>query len=664
MLLFILCSPALGQGITALRFPGTMCEGSSMLVTVGYEDSNNVQLRRPRNATLGRGETTFLPDGVPCGSMGCSYQSAVNFDAFYDGAVLSSVEDLNYLRIKIEHSYLGDLYINLTCPNNSRADLLRYGGPSNSSSCTNNIPGSSVGWLAGDNMAEGTFLGLAQDGEDTQYPCNASSPGNSPGVGWNYCWSNNTTMGYNYASGDGIIYRSGHEHFGIVDSSNVVNHTNFYHPDDNFSNLLGCPLNGEWFIEVQDGWASDNGYIFEWELSFNDNLLPPICNLDHYTVLGQGITSNEDGTFLLTVPQGLTHDTTIQYWVFVYYDCDTIVDTSFSIYVRHSSDVVIHEEVIENNLPYLYAGQAFSHDVTDSVFHFVDSYGCDSTLHFNLTVWRNMTQQFDTMICFQSLPFIWHNHSFGQADSLAVQYTDMHGADSIEILVVGLLPNVEKDVYATICEGSQYVWIDGFSYSDPNQIPTFVVSHPGVCDSIFKLHLQLIANNIKAQMSVSPNPAQPGDLVTLTDLSGATNTRWQLLDNVWTHSPLQFAYPSDVDSVQVVLIVSNTYGCVDTAVVSIYSDRSAVWLPNAFTPEEQQNNIFRVACNDLLSGTVYIFDRRGIYVAEFDALTGYWDGRKGGSLCPEGVYVWLLRYVTLRQPKIEQLKKGTVILLR
>ena len=40
-----------------------------------------------------------------------------------------------------------------------------------------------------------------------------------------------------------------------------------YNSFDPMSDLLGCPLNGEWTISVQDLWGIDNGFIFEKKLS-------------------------------------------------------------------------------------------------------------------------------------------------------------------------------------------------------------------------------------------------------------------------------------------------------------------------------------------------------------------------------------------------------------
>ena len=45
-----------------------------------------------------------------------------------------------------------------------------------------------------------------------------------------------------------------------------------YLPVESFNALIGSPLNGDWCIEILDNLAVDNGYIFSWELNFDDSV--------------------------------------------------------------------------------------------------------------------------------------------------------------------------------------------------------------------------------------------------------------------------------------------------------------------------------------------------------------------------------------------------------
>ncbi|MDR0790210.1 MAG: gliding motility-associated C-terminal domain-containing protein [Bacteroidales bacterium] len=56
-----------------------------------------------------------------------------------------------------------------------------------------------------------------------------------------------------------------------IDSTWVEEDTLHYlKPWADFTGLIGCPLNGEWVIEVCDTWGIDNGFIFWWDMELGD----------------------------------------------------------------------------------------------------------------------------------------------------------------------------------------------------------------------------------------------------------------------------------------------------------------------------------------------------------------------------------------------------------
>ena len=93
-------------------------------------------------------------------------------------------------------------------------------------------------------------------------------------------------------------------------------------------------------------------------------------------------------------------------------------------------------------------------------------------------------------------------------------------------------------------------------------------------------------------------------------------------------------------------------------------DSSSIWIPNAFTPDKGDNNVFKVFGNDIISMKVYIFTRTGAFVTSFDGLTEEWDGTYHGKNCPQAAYVYLVEYVTKYMPEYTHRRTGTVLLLR
>ena len=654
------------QGIVKVDVPDTVCYGDTVEVTFGFDESYSVMFQY-EEVTLGQDDKIFLPDGEPCGDMGCAYISSVTFDQFPDTATVFSVQAIRYLRINIEHSYIADLYINLECPNGQSANVLRFGGTANSQ-CNAEIPDSGRVWLQGENISLGSYFGQPIYFQGTHSGCDSTLPINAAGVGWNYCWSSNTVSNYRYASGDGILYRMGHSHDDrTVDSSDVENYSNFYHPDQSFSSLVGCPLNGSWSVKVIDGYMRDNGYIFSWSLSLDANLVAfTPCPVDSFAIFGDGATRVGDFAYRLAMPAAFDHDTTLDYTFRTYDICGGIYDTNVSITFLAPKHTWEEMSVVENDLPVTFNEMEFNDTVTDFVFPAYEGvYGCDSLVHFTLNVWRNYNETFDTVVCSYDLPIMWHDTLLYRSENITCHNQTSHGADSITTLVLTVIPADTVETYASLCKGVTYTWIDGVTYDDDSIQPVVVFHTDGLCDSIVRLNISYNRDSYKAFVRASPNPVTDVNTeVTLTDVSSSTSRKWFLEDRVDTARSCRFSFVYPRDSMEVLFTGRDFYGCTDTATVVVYSNVYVYWIPNAFTPDESTNNRFSVFSRHIKSGTVHIFDRKGLHITDFDALTGEWDGTKNGRPCPQGAYVWKLTYTTDFTPEVQQNDIGTVTILR
>ena len=370
-----------------------MCAGGSYPITVGYVSSCNL-IFQSHETVLALNDTVYLPDGAYCDPFGCSYRSPLHFGGYDDTAHVNSVNDIRYVRLNLEHSWVGDLYINLTCPNGQKADILKYGnGFSNSADCYDSIPFSSRVWKGGANADFYTFFGLANDAFILQNSCDPTHPKNAPGIGWNYCWSDNFSEGYTYAYGDGLIYREDNVIFAynpfmeddwiVFDSSDVVAGTQFYHPDESFDSLVGCPLNGDWYIEVMDGNRVDNGYIFGWELALADDIQEIVyADVVQTTVDGPWVVSTSDSSFVFSPPANLPHDTVVDYIFHCYNDYGCGFDTVVPVHITAIRYTVIDTTAC-NSL--VWNGVTFTDDTTlcDTL---TGSLGCDSVVTVSIHV--------------------------------------------------------------------------------------------------------------------------------------------------------------------------------------------------------------------------------------------------------------------------------------
>lgn len=176
-----------------------------------------------------RSDSLALPDGT-----GSSYLTSITFSDFSPGQLLTNIDDLLGIWVNMEHSWMRDLQISLSCPNGQSAIL-------------HNHPGQTGGEV---------FLGIPYENDE-----GLLTP--IPGTGYDYGWQSNPDYNQTW-----IEYAN----------STFVNTlpSGSYESYEPLTNFLGCPLNGDWTIEVTDLWGIDNGYIFSWSIDFAQDLYPAI----------------------------------------------------------------------------------------------------------------------------------------------------------------------------------------------------------------------------------------------------------------------------------------------------------------------------------------------------------------------------------------------------
>lgn len=292
-----------------------ICNSDSLLVNVGYSGENStLTLKRISFAKVvskTNNVRTFIPDGE-CDGVLC-YEAPVVFNEFPNGKTITSAGDICSVCINYEHSFMGDYRIALRCPlfdenvsPTAYQAVLKYGKYGQGGTTDPLAPeGSPDGTSAG----SGTFTGWPLDyvgstSYDSSPKCDSLQ--NPFGIGLDYCWSRNHQYtlvtgdlasvptrfqpGNWYISATGVNTISENVTFPTIPSyftnhggdtpqgqlttrtpSNHEDMTDYYSPASDFSELIGCPLNGEWKAVLCDFWGADNGWVFSWSLD--------ICNV-------------------------------------------------------------------------------------------------------------------------------------------------------------------------------------------------------------------------------------------------------------------------------------------------------------------------------------------------------------------------------------------------
>lgn len=113
-------------------------------------------------------------------------------------------------------------------------------------------------------------------------------------------------------------------------------------------------------------------------------------------------------------------------------------------------------------------------------------------------------------------------------------------------------------------------------------------------------------------------------------------------------------------------VVSNAFGCTDTAYASIEVEPFSIYAPNTFIPDANgRNEIFKVVTDfGVTDWSLEVFNRWGERVFVSQNPEEGWDGTYKGTPCQDGLYNYVLKFRPCHEPYIRRQREGTVNLLR
>ena len=196
-------------------------------------------------------DTTPLPDGT-----GALYQTTLMINNFPTNQTILNPNDIFSIGVNMEHSYAGDLSIKIICPNGQFTNLLSY-----------------------QNGLSEHFLGEPIDNDLN----------NNHGEGYFYNWTTHADSSMSDITNHHFLNFTGLDD-SLYTNQKYIPAGNYLPQDLNFNNLIGCPINGLWKIEVIDHLSSDDGFIFSWQINFDSLLIPSGYNLGNATLLAGGGT--------------------------------------------------------------------------------------------------------------------------------------------------------------------------------------------------------------------------------------------------------------------------------------------------------------------------------------------------------------------------------------
>ncbi len=209
---------------------------------------------------------------------------------------------------------------------------------------------------------------------------------------------------------------------------------------------------------------------------------------------------------------------------------------------------------------------------------------------------------------------------------------------------VWLHNHYDSTFFDTLCEGDYLFRGREFSFTGEYEVTTYWT--PSGCDTLWHINL-----------TICPHCIEYNDTVREDRLP-------------WKFNGLSFNddiryYPIHIDIGE---------ECDSVIFYSLYvirkedfpPDGTFVLAPNVISPmgNNDVDRKFRLFCSkDIERAEVVVFDRMGRKVAEFDGLTGEWDGTYNGVLCPQGAYAYRVKFIG-GSIHNWQVKSGTVTIIR
>ncbi|MBK8566237.1 MAG: proprotein convertase P-domain-containing protein [Saprospiraceae bacterium] len=195
-----------------------ICEGESVTLSATTLPYAPLPCEDNPGGDASNNTNLAIPDGD-----GTSVESVIHVDIPQAGVLAPN--QLKAICANLEHSWMRDLEVTLTCPNGQTAIL-------------HNHPGQIGGEF---------YLGIPYQNDE-------GLPTPFPGTGYPYCWTPDGNQTW-------IQYANSHPSNYTLPSGN-------YQSFQPLSIFNGCPINGDWTLTVTDRWAIDNGYLFYWSLDF------------------------------------------------------------------------------------------------------------------------------------------------------------------------------------------------------------------------------------------------------------------------------------------------------------------------------------------------------------------------------------------------------------
>jgi gliding motility-associated-like protein len=243
-----------------------------------------------------------------------------------------------------------------------------------------------------------------------------------------------------------------------------------------------------------------------------------------------------------------------------------------------------------------------------------------------------------------------------------VQFTDLSVADS----PISYLWNFGDGGTSTL-QNPSHLYTNVGSYSVSLNITTAI----GCIDTLFMMQQDLVTIHPSPTSLFNVDPIQTDIChaeITFSDQSsGASSIFYWFDDSTYFSNEANLIYNYTTSGWhRPMQVATNEFGCSDTSYKELYIEPFIIYIPNTFTPDgnEFNNDFYAKFALEVLDWEFKIYNRWGeLLYTTTDPIYG-WDGTYKGKLVQDGVYAYVLRYVSCEKPDAWQMLVGHVNLLK
>ncbi|MBO4481097.1 MAG: gliding motility-associated C-terminal domain-containing protein [Bacteroidales bacterium] len=330
----------------------------------------------------------------------------------------------------------------------------------------------------------------------------------------------------------------------------------------------------------------------------------------------------------------------------------------------------------EDELPIVFMDSMITED-GNYEFLFKTIHGCDSVVALHLSVQPAYEQDTTVVVCDYELPYLFADSVLTERGDYEFRQKSFYGCDSLVMVHFEINPSPT----ITLGEDQQYCsaefvsahieapsGFESYKWSDGSVgqfITVYAGGHYSVqvtdgnrCTASDTIEIILIENP-EVDIQMQPEDFCIHESAVLTAVSSEQDVNY-----LWNTGETTSYIEISKHGVYSVLV--DNQGCQGGDTITIAACDCDIWVPNAFTPNDDAlNDRFEPIPSATLGYFhVAVYNRFGELIFQTKDINEGWDGTFKGKPAPLGVYSYVIHYACKAHPEFIILKKGSVTLVR